>query len=165
MTGSCVAGEGAEGKRAGTRRAKTLIPEMQDAGQVLRQDRRTVQPSGRNAGKELLVYEGTQIRKEIAMTEDDLIIQRLWMERDKLIKENEDLKKENLTLTEQNTELFNSLRHFWDKVAVLEGTLKEEWDIDEIHYCTRCGRPMPDAAWSDEINEYCDICAGDMNGK
>ena len=92
------------------------------------------------------------------MTEDDLIIQRLRMARDRLKKENEKLYKEN-------GELYSERAEMRTKIENLEDTLKEEWSVLKIHYCTRCGRPMPDAAWSDEINKYCDICAGDMGVK
>jgi len=110
------------------------------------------------------------------MTESDYIIQHLRMDMDKLRKEKDELMEHNLTIMGTNKMLMDDNRRFMKdntvlmdiifaktvQISALEEALKEEWDVEEICYCTRCGRPMPEPAWSDEANEYCDICAGDM---
>ena len=75
------------------------------------------------------------------MTESDYIIQHLRM----------DLDRAKIKERELETKIHN-----------LEEALKIEWNCDKIEYCTRCGSPMPEAAYADEANEYCDICADDM---
>ena len=100
--------------------------------------------------------------KEIEMTESDYIIQHLRMDIDKLKANNHNIELENKVLR-ADKQMFVSLRQDLEKkIYDLETALCDEWSVEEIHYCTRCGRPMPEPAWSDEINEYCDICAGDM---
>ena len=92
------------------------------------------------------------------MTESDYIIIHLRM----------DIDKQNKAIYERDQEI-QELRFqvvdLHSKVSNLEYELSQEWGekyMGKIHYCSRCGKPMYEPAWTDETNEYCDICASDM---
>ena len=90
------------------------------------------------------------------MTEQDKIIIDLRMQIDRLKSENyglvqtiETLQGKLSKIKKENHNLIIKNWDYKDKIANLEDALADEWG--EVHYCERCGLPIPDSG-------LCDIC-------